>query len=411
MAEFSVEVEASEVGLDPERLQRIDDHFRAYVDQGRLPGWQIVISRAGKIAHLRSYGMRDVEQSAPIESDTLFRIYSMTKPVTSVAAMICYEQGLFELTDPVGRYIPAFAHPRVFKGGSSNTPVTAPSSEPMRVWHLLTHTAGLTYGFHYAHPVDAMYRAAGFELGAPPDLTLEGCCDRWASMPLVFEPGTSWNYSVATDVLGRLVEVVSGLSLDEFFAERICGPLGMSDTSFFVRPEDGDRLAELYVPDPATGRARPAPNFGRAALSPPRYLSGGGGLISTAADYLRFSEMLRRKGELGGVRILGPRTIDYMTRNHLPGNLDIASFGTPINAETPPVGVGFGLGFGVSIDPVAAKVLTGLGEYSWGGAASTAFFVDPAEELSAVFLTQLLPSSTYPLRSQLRQLVYQAIVS
>lgn len=410
MADLCVEVDASDVGFDPHRLARIDRHFQQYVDDGRLPGWLLVLTRAGKVAHLATYGMRDIEAGAPVEADTLFRIYSMTKPVTSVAAMICYEEGLFELTDPVSRYIPSFADARVFRGGSSVAPATEPATEPVRVWHLLTHTAGLTYGFHFAHPVDAMYRSAGFELGSPPAMDLAQCCDTWISFPLLFQPGTSWNYSVATDVLGRVIEVASGQSLDDFFAARIFGPLKMNDTRFFVDGPAVDRLAALYIPDPETRRARQSPRIGRAVLQPPPFLSGGGGLVSSAADYQRFAEMLRRRGELDDVRLLGSRTVDYMTQNHLPGGVDMAAFGTAINAEAPPVGIGFGLGFGVTIDPAAAKVLSTRGEYSWGGAASTTFFVDPVEELTAVFLTQLLPSSTHPLRSQLRQLVYQAIV-
>jgi CubicO group peptidase (beta-lactamase class C family) len=410
VAELLIDVDPVEVGLDPSRLGRIDRHFERYVDDGRLPGWLFVLTRAGKVAHVATYGMRDVGAAAPMELDTLFRIYSMTKPVTSVAAMICYEEGLLELTDPVSRFIPSFADVRVWSGGSPTDPATEPLDEPVRLWHLLTHTAGLTYGFHFAHPVDAMYRAAGFELGGPPNLDLAQVCDIWASLPLLFQPGTSWNYSVATDVLGRVVEVASGQALDRFFTERIFGPLEMGDTAFHVDAADAGRLAGLYVPDQATGRARSAPTMGQAALHPPSSLSGGGGLVSSAGDYQRFAEMLRQRGELGGRRLLGPRTVDYMTQNHLPGGVDIASFGTPINAEAPPVGIGFGLGFGITIDPVAARVLSGRGEYSWGGAASTAFFVDPAEELTAVFLTQLLPSSTHPIRSQLRQLVYQALV-
>jgi CubicO group peptidase (beta-lactamase class C family) len=409
MAEIRVEVDAAEVGFDPDRLSRIDRHFRRYVDDGRLPGWLLAISRKGRVAHLETYGARDLETKAPVALDTLFRIYSMTKPVTSVAAMMCYEEGLFELTDPVSRYIDSFRDVRVFRGGSAVAPVTEPATEPVRIWHLLTHTAGLTYGFHFAHPVDAMYRAAGFELGGPRDMDLAASVDTWASIPLLFQPGSSWNYSVATDVVGRLVEVVSGQSLDAFFAERIFRPLGMTDTSFYVDETRADRLAALCIPD-KDKQARQNDAMGANALRPPKCLSGGGGLISSAGDYHRFVEMLRRGGELDGARLLGPRTVQYMTQNHLPGGVDIASFGTAINAEAPPVGVGFGLGFGVTIDPTAARVLSGKGEYSWGGAASTAFFVDPSEELTAVFLTQLLPSGTHPLRSQLRQLVYQALV-
>lgn len=411
MAGLEVEVDPTEVGLDAHRLTRIDRHFRRYVDDGRLAGWLLVLTRRGKVAHLSTYGQRDPDAGTPITLDTLFRIYSMTKPVTSVAAMICYEEGMFELSDPVSRFIPSFGSLRVFRGGSSVAPVTEPATEPVRVWHLLTHTAGLTYGFHFAHPVDAMYRAAGFGPGGEVQMDLAQCCDTWASLPLLFQPGTSWNYSVATDVLGRLIEVASGQSLDHFLGERVFGPLGMADTRFHVEGSDIERLAALCVPDRETGRARPDRRLGDAAVHHPPYLSGGGGLVSSAADYRRFAEMLRRGGELDGERLLGPRTVDYMTRNHLPGGADIASFGTAINAEAPPVGIGFGLGFGVTVDPVAGKVLSSKGEYSWGGMASTTFLVDPAEELTAVFLTQLLPSSTHPIRSQLRQLVYQAILA
>ncbi|HEV8063337.1 MAG TPA: serine hydrolase domain-containing protein, partial [Acidimicrobiales bacterium] len=362
------------------------------------------------IAHVAKYGLADMEAKTPVEDDTIWRIFSMTKPITSVAAMMLYEQGALELTDPVSRYIPSFEDVRVWVGGSSVRAVTEPATEPVRIWHLLTHTSGLTYGFHYAHPVDAMYRAAGFDMGAEPDLDLAGCCDAWASLPLLFQPGSSWNYSVSTDVLGRVVEVASGQSLDEYFKTHIFDPLAMGDTAFSVKPEEASRLAQLYVPDATTGKAHSAGRFGAGALGRPRHFSGGGGLVSTAGDYVRFAEMLRGGGAVGDVRLLGPRTLDFMIQNHLPGNADIASFGTPINAEAPPVGLGFGLGFGVAIDPVASHALTGRGEYSWGGAASTGFFVDPGEDMTAVFMTQLLPSSTYPLRPQLRQLVYQAIV-
>ncbi|MGH9172031.1 MAG: serine hydrolase domain-containing protein [Acidimicrobiales bacterium] len=410
MSDLSREVDPGEVGLDAGRLSRVDRHFEKYVDDGRLTGWLLAISRHGRIAHVSKYGLANAETKSPVEDDTIWRIYSMTKPITSVAAMMLYENGLLELTDPVSRYIPSFAGARVWVGGSSQRPATEPATEPVRIWHLLTHTSGLTYGFHYAHPVDAIYRAAGFDLGSAPALDLGACCDVWASMPLLFQPGSSWNYSVSTDVLGRVVEVVSGESLDVYFRRHIFEPLGMADTAFHVKEADASRLAELYVPNADTGKAQAAGRWGDAALKPPSHFSGGGGLISSAGDYLRFSEMLRGKGALGQVRLLGPRTVEFMTRNHLPGNTDIASFGTPINAEAPPVGQGFGLGFGVALDPVASHGLAGRGEYSWGGAASTGFFVDPVEDMTVVFMTQLLPSSTYPLRPQLRQLVYQAIV-
>jgi CubicO group peptidase (beta-lactamase class C family) len=396
-------------GFDEARLERADRHLARYVDDGRLAGWQLLVSRHGDVVHSSTYGMRDREAGLPVEDDTIWRIYSMTKPVTSVAAMMLYEEGAFELTDPVSRFIPSFAGVRVFTGGSAQKPVTGPATEPIRMWHLLTHTAGLTYGFHHAHPVDALYRDAGFEWGQPPGMDLEACCDAWASLPLLFQPGAEWNYSVATDVLGRVVEVCSGQTLDAFLAERILGPLGMRDTAFFADESRAGRLAALYVPDPGTGRAVPSP-MGAAALRRPACLSGGGGLVSTAADLHRFTQCLLNDGGLDGVRLLGSRTLRFMRRNHLPGGADLEAFGRPLFAETTFHGIGFGLGFSVVLDPVANHVPSSAGEFAWGGAASTAFWVDPAERITAVFLTQLLPSSTYPLRSQVRQLVMQALV-
>jgi CubicO group peptidase (beta-lactamase class C family) len=415
MTELKAEADPAEVGLDPARLDRIDRHFRRYVDDGALPGWLVTVSRRGRIAYVCSYGSRDLEEGRPVETDTLWRIYSMTKPVTSVAAMMLYEEGAFELQDPVSRFIPSFADVRVFAGGSDLKPMTVPATEPVRIWHLLTHTSGLTYGFHRAHPVDARYREAGFDIGWPRGQDLAACCDLFAAQPLLFQPGAEWNYSVATDVLGRVVEVASGRRLDEFFAERIFGPLGMADTGFWVGEADQGRLAALYTPgpDPARGPRR-VDGIGRVASHPPRMLSGGGGLVSTAADYNRFTQMLLDRpdspgGELDGVRLLGQRTVAYMTRNHLPGGADLESYGRPLNAEAPFLGVGFGLGFAVVIDAAAGKTLGSEGEYNWGGLASTAFWVDPAEELTVCFFTQLMPSSTYRIRPQLRQLVYQAL--
>jgi CubicO group peptidase (beta-lactamase class C family) len=414
MGGVQTEVEAAEVGFDGARLERIDKHFARYVDTGRLPGWLITVSRHGKLAHVSTYGQRDLEAGLPVEPDTLWRIYSMTKPITSVAAMMLYEEGGFQLTDPVSRYIPSFADARVFTGGSDIAYTTEPVTEPIRIWHLLTHTSGLTYGFHRSHPVDAIYRANGFEWGSPRNTDLAGICDLFAGLPLLFQPGAEWNYSVSTDVLGRVVEVVAGQRLDEFFAERIFRPLGMAETAFWAGPQEAGRLAALYNRG-AEGKASRIDAMGKAALREPTYLSGGGGLVSSAADYHRFTQMLLHRpdspaGELDGVRLLGPRTVAYMTRNHLPGDADLDTFGRPLSAESVFQGVGFGLGFAVQLDPAAAKTLCSAGEFNWGGAASTTFWVDPAEQLTVSFFTQLLPSSTYPIRPQLRQLVYQALV-
>lgn len=396
-------------GMSRQRLHRLGRRLGRYVEEGLLPGFVVSVARRGQPVYLARCGLADVEAGRAVTDDTLYRLYSMTKPITSVAALMLLEEGAVELTDPVARFLPAFADLRVYRGGSALRPVTAPATEPMRLWHLLTHTSGLTYGFLRSHVVDEIYRNAGYEWGAPPGSDLAAACDAWAQFPLLFNPGQEWNYSVATDVLGRVVEVVSGQSLAEFFADRIFTPLGMTDTSFWLAEADEERMAALYTPARGGGLQR-LDSMGPARGHPPRLLSGGGGLIGTAADYQRLLGMLLGGGELDGVRLLSPRTVSYATRNHLPGGADLAEFGRPIFAETSFAGVGFGLGFAVVADPVAGHTLTGAGEYSWGGAASTAFYVDPSAGLTVVLLTQVLPSDTYPLRSQLRNLVSQAIL-
>jgi CubicO group peptidase (beta-lactamase class C family) len=423
---LEVRTDPGEVGLDPRRLQRVDRRLQRFVDEGSLPGFLVTVSRHGERVHVARGGSRDVERGLPVEDGTRWRIYSMTKPLTSVAAMMLYEDGAFELNDPVARYLPEFAQTRVYQAGTPLQPVTVPQTEPMRVAHLLTHTSGLTYGFNRVHPVDAMYRAAGHEWTTPPGLDAAAVCQQWAALPLVFQPGSEWNYGVSTDVLGHLVEVLSGQTLDQFFAERILGPLAMGDTGFWLPSEsDPADLARLYLataperPGGATGFT-PIDDMGAAALRRPAFLSGGGGLVSTATDYLRFAEMLRRGGTVdpgadvedpAAERLLGPRTLAHMVRNHLPGGSDIAGYGRPVFAETPQRGVGFGLGFSMVIDPVAYGVLASRGDYGWGGAASTGFWVDPVEDVVVTLYAQLLPSSTLPLRTYLRQLVNQALVT
>jgi len=402
-------VEPGEVGLDARQLARLDQHFARYVDDGRLAGWQIVVARQGQVAHASVYGQRDLEAGAPVTEDTLWRIYSMTKPITSVAAMMLWEEGRFELTDEISRWLPEFANVRVYDKGSTGRFYTVPAIEPIRVWHLLTHTSGLTYGFTQTSVVDALYRAAGWDMIPPPGIDLAAACQTWAGLPLLFQPGTRWGYSCATDVLGRLVEVVSGQSLPEFLQQRILGPLGMTDTQWWVRPEDADRLAALYIPS-ATGGVTRFNAIGDEALREPTFYGGGGGLISTAADYHRFTQMLLGEGTYEGHRLLGSRTVRFMTRNHLPGGADLAALNTGGFAESILDGAGFGLGFAVILDPVPARVPNSVGQYYWGGVASTAFLVDPAEQLTVMLFTQLMPSSTYPLRPQLRQMVYSALL-
>jgi CubicO group peptidase (beta-lactamase class C family) len=400
----------SALGFDPERLSRIDTHFARYVDDGRLPGWQIVVTRRGEVVHSSTYGRRDLEAGAQVTGDTLWRIYSMTKPITSVVAMSLWEEGRFELTDEVSRYIPAFADARVFDKGSAIRPYTVPATEPIRIWHLMTHTSGLTYGFLQSHIVDALYRQAGFDMSPVAGLDLAAACDRFAALPLLFQPGSGWGYSVATDVLGRVIEVVCGRPLDEVVAERVLRPLGMDDTRWWVGDSGAERLAALYAAHPRTGLPMRYDVLGAHALEKPVAHLGGSGLVSTAADYHRFTQMLLRGGELDGARILGTRTVRYMTRNHLPGGVDLASLGAQGFAETTLAGIGFGLGFAVVDNPLPVKTAMSAGEYYWGGLASTAFWVDPAEELTAMLFTQLVPSGFHPLRPQLHQLVYSALV-
>ena len=402
-------VDPGEVGFDVGRLAGMDRFLRSYVDDGRIPGWSLLISRHGRVAHRSNYGRRDLEADLPIEPDTLFRIYSMTKPITSVAAMMLYEQAAFALDDPISQFIPEFADVRVYVSGPAENPVTAPASEPIRMRHLLTHTSGLAYG-DGDHPVDEIYRSAGFDAKtlpnergfAPEGMDLAACCSVWARLPLLLQPGSGWNYGVSTDVLGRVVEVISGQSLDDFFQTRILGPLGMTDTGFTVSPDRVGRLARLYTPHPGTGLAYRPPGLGDDVTHGTRPLSGGAGLIGSIDDYHRFTQFLLGGGELDGVRLLSSRTLAYMTRNHLPGGGDLAAADKP--------GQGFGLGFAVLVDPVASGTVSTPGEFGWSGAASTTFWVDPIEQLAVIFMTQLLPSGTYPFRSQLRQLTYAALI-
>jgi CubicO group peptidase (beta-lactamase class C family) len=401
-------VDPAEVGFDASRLARLDKHFAGYVDKGKLAGWQLVVSRRGEVAHTAHYGKADLEAGDPVRPDTLWRIYSMTKPITSVAAMMLWEQGRFELNTPISRWLPEFAEPKVYAGGPPHGPLTVPATEPIRVWHLLTHTSGLTYGFARMSVVDGIYRRSGFEQPTAGS-DLAEACRTWARMPLLFNPGSSWNYSVSTDVLGRLVEAVSGQPLDVFFRENIFGPLGMTDTSFWVEEARRSRLAALYAREPRTGGTMRMDGQGAQAITPATMFSGGGGLVSSAADYQRFVQLLARGGELDGVRLLSNRTVRMMATNHLPGNADLAGYTLPTAIFRDP-GVGFGLGFAVVLNPTASHTHGSPGEFYWGGMASTAFWVDPVEDLTVTFFTQLTPSSTYPIRPQLRQMVYSALV-
>jgi len=393
------------VGMSAARLERIAPYFQThYVDTGLLPGVLTVVARRGRVVHLAATGRRDVERDIPLTADTVFRLYSMTKPVTSVALMTLYERGLFQLDDPVAKFLPELGDLWVHVPGGGRLPCEA----PMTVQHLLSHTSGFTYGFFMETEVDALYRQRGvgeFELNG----TLGDMVEALGELPLLFQPGTRWNYGVSTDVCGRLVEVLSGQSLGEFFASQIFGPLGMTETGFSVRADQAARFAACYRPDATGGMALYDDPVGSNYLRRPGLLSGGAGLVGTAGDYLRFCTMLLNKGELDGARILGRKTVEYMTTNHLSSGGDLASMGRPVFSETSYEGVGFGLGFSVMLDPARAHVIGSPGEFAWGGAASTMFWIDPAEELVGMLFTQLVPSSTYPIRREMKVLTHGAI--
>ena len=366
------------------------------------------MARGGELVWTGKGGFRDREKNLEVNDDTMWRIYSMTKPITSIAVMMLYEEGKFDLNDDAGRWIEALREPRVWVGGTARQPKTVAAIEPVRIHHLLSHTSGLTYGFQYSHPVDEIYREKGYDFGFAKGADLSQAVHDWCTSPLLFQPGSRWNYSVSVDVLGRLIEIWSGQPLDVFMRERIFEPLGMPDTEWFCPPEKIDRLAMLYVP--LNGDSFPYEEIATAATRAPRIHGGGGGLLSTASDYHRFSTMLLRGGELDGVRLVSSRTLELMTENHLPGDVDLEAFATDSFSEAEYAGVGFGLGFSVVTDRRKNKSLTSEGSFAWGGAASTAFWVDPAEDLTVSFFTQLLPSGTYPIRRELQQLVYQSLV-
>jgi CubicO group peptidase (beta-lactamase class C family) len=394
------------LGFSAERLARIDRFLaERYVDPGLLPCALLLVARRGELVHRSVLGHASLERRQRLAEDTIFRIYSMTKPVTSVAFMMLVEEGRIALDDPVARWIPSWRDLSVYRSGLPGAFLTRPVEAPMRVLDLLRHTSGLTYGFQLRTNVDAAYRQA--KIDAFEVENLQAFVDALGRLPLEFSPGTAWNYSVSTDVVGHLVGVVSGVPFDEFVRSRILQPLGMHDTDFHVPAAKVARFADCYVKS-ASGTLAPAPP--QDYLTPPRAPSGGGGLVSTAADYLRFCEMLRRGGELDGVRLLGPKTLALMRSNHLPGGRDLADISVSMFSEAMYQGVGFGLGFAMTTDPVRSGIVSSPGEFWWGGMASTAFWVDPVEDVSVVFLTQLIPSSTYPIRRELRTMVNAAIV-
>lgn len=391
-----------DLGLSAARLYKLDHLAKSYIDAGKLPGSICLVARHGRIAHLSCLGKMDIEADKDMAENTLFRVYSMTKPVTSVALMMLYEDGRFQLDYPVSDYIPAFADLRVYREDGDH----ARLERPITFRDLLTHTAGFTYGFLNDNPVSKLY----LEHGVDEASSLEDLVEKVSELPLRFQPGSKWGYSVATDICGYLVEKIADMPLEDFFSEQIFEPLGMNDTGFSVPATQVHRFAANYSRTPDDGmRLEDSPESSRF-LRPPGLVSGGGGLISSVHDYYRFAQMLLNGGELDGARLLGRKTLDLMTSNHLPNNGDLPSMGQPVFSGQPFRGIGFGLGFSVMNNPVTAQILGSAGEFAWGGAASTFFFVDPDEDLLAIFLTQLMPSSSYPLRRELRVLTYQALI-
>ena len=392
------------VGFSSGRLERVNRFMQGYIDGGKLASGLTMLARGGEVFHFQPYGVLDLEGGAAVERDTLFRFYSMTKPITSVAVMMLYEDGRFSLDDPVGKFIPELASMKVYDGMGETGMRLVEQERPISIRHLLTHTAGLSYGFHQDSPIEGMYREANV---TPPDGTLQEMAEKLGGLPLVTQPGTKWRYSFATDVLGYLVEVVSGKPFDEFLRDKIFAPLGMPDTSFYAPEEKLHRLATVY--GAGSGGIAPLHNALVDRHARPHTLfSGGGGLVSTAADYMRFCQMLLNGGVLGDARLLAPKTVEMMRSNHLTDDMRPFAVGQSNASDTK--GCGFGLGFRVVMDIAQHGIIGSNGIYSWGGAASTVFWIDPAEELVAILLTQFMPSSHYPLRREFQIATYQAMV-
>jgi CubicO group peptidase (beta-lactamase class C family) len=408
-----VKINPDAAGMDGARLQRIDEHLaRNYVDAGKIAGCEVVVARHGEVAHWTSIGSRDLERSQPVGDDTIWRIYSMSKPITGVALMSLYEHGLFQLNDPVHRFIPEWRDLKVKEKAEDGSSRLVDPQRPMSVRDLLMHMSGLGYGVRRADSAAVQGQEAAPASPLDSNATLATMVERLAERPLQFHPGTRWLYSVSTDICGRLVEILSGKRFDEYLQDELFGPLGMVDTGFVVPDDKVDRFAANYrrgadkklslLEDPKTSAYRKERAF----------LSGGGGLVSTTADYLRFCQMLANGGELDGHRILGPKTVELMTTNHLPGDGQLRDFAMPNGyGEVGFDGMGFGLTMAVTKTPAQTQVIGSAGEYMWGGAASTIFWVDPVEDLIVVFMTQLMPSGSFNFRGQLKTLVYPAIVS
>ena len=389
------------LGFSSERLLRINNLMNRYVESGKLAGTVTCVFRCGQVVHLDSVGYQNLETKIPMSADSIFRIYSMTKSIASVALMILYEETLFNLTDPVSRFIPAFKDVKVWSADRALEPLV----RPITIQDLLRHTAGLSYG-GYAEsqsPVDKLYDEADLFNRS---ITNEEVVIRLASLPLMFQPGTKWHYSMATDIVGYLVEVLSGKPLADFMQEKIFAPLGMVDTAFYIDPSKLERFCTLYGKTPESDFGVLELPDSSEYLPPVSLHSGGSGLVSTASDYLRFARCILNQGELDDVRLLGPKTVELMTCNHLPVDLLPIAF----EGYEPMLGMGFGLGFSVMLDVAQTGVMGSVGDHGWGGYAETFFWIDPKEDLISILMTQYLPSQTYPIRKEFRTAVYQALI-
>ncbi len=399
---------ATNLSMQTELIKTTLDQF---VSDNHIPGYNCLISQKGKSTSYIESGKMDVAAGKDIARDTIFRIYSMTKPLTSVAMMQLYEQGLFQLDDPVKKFIPKWKNLQVFSNGDADSFSVTPPSRLMTIRDLFTHTSGFTYDFMQSHPVDELYRRSGI-IGASFDTSLEEKVEIMASLPLQFSPGTRWNYSVSTDALGYLVQLLSEQPLDRYIDHHITQPLGMVDTAFNITTDKLDRFAACYMVNPESGgyEIEDTPETSRF-LKKPAFISGGGGMVSTIDDYHRFCQTLLNRGTLDGTQLLKPETVSLMTQNQLPDNKDLAQMGQPTFSETPYEHIGFGLGFSVVLDGSKTSQRATTGEFAWGGMASTCFWVDPKNALIVIFMTQLIPSSAVPIRAALRESVYTSLAN
>lgn len=388
---------AEVLGFDSQRLERIAPHMQGYIDSGKLAGTLTFIAKDGKVAYLKAQGMRDKENGIPMTEDTIFRIYSMTKPITAVAALTLWEQGKFNMQEPISKYLPEFANMHVYVSGEGENMVTKPASKQIKIKDLFMHIAGLSYGFNPT-PLDALYREKLYSLR---DADADTFIKALAGLPLAHEPGAKWTYGFSTDVVGRLVEVISGMSLGDYMQKHIFAPLDMQDTGFYVRKENHSRFSEVYTANEQGQTILTTEEPLGDYLTDPKVHSGGGGLTSTLEDYFKFAQMLLNKGELNGVRILSRKTVEYMSSDQL------APHQKPFDANVP--GEGFGLAMSVTTDPALMDFLSSKGNYGWGGMASTYFRIDPQENLIMIAMTQFIPMGFHPYHDDFRNLVYQAL--